>query len=236
MTALLMTIAITASAMTYTEARREALFLSDKMAYELDLTAPQYEAVYEINLDYLMNLSRHADLFGTAWSHRNTDLMYVLTAMQWERLKALDYFYRPVGWNSGRSAWTFTIYSRYPTRTVMYRSAPVVYKSYRGGYANNYSRSWRNGQRIAATTAPTRTTHVTTVPTRTTRTTTTTTRTTTTTTRTRSTQSLGSVPSRSTNASAAVGTRSFGNGAKRSASASNAPNAAPKTSGGHFGR
>ena len=74
MTALLMTIAITASAMTYTEARMEALFLSDKMAYELDLSAPQYEAVYEINLDYMMTLGHRADLFGSSWSRRNADL------------------------------------------------------------------------------------------------------------------------------------------------------------------
>ena len=30
------------------------------MAYELNLTAAQYEAVYEINLDYLMSLNGHA--------------------------------------------------------------------------------------------------------------------------------------------------------------------------------
>ena len=148
MTALLMTIAITASAMTYTEARMEALFLSDKMAYELDLTAPQYEAVYEINLDYMMTLGHRNDLFGSSWSRRNTDLMFVLTAWQWERFKALDYFYRPVGWSVAHNGWTFSVYTRYPTRTVMYRSAPVVYTSYRGGHANDYRRSWRNGVRV----------------------------------------------------------------------------------------
>ena len=33
---------------SYNAAKHEALFLSDKMAYELNLTAAQYEAVYEI--------------------------------------------------------------------------------------------------------------------------------------------------------------------------------------------
>ena len=154
MTALLMTIAIAASAMNYTEARREALFLSDKMAYELDLTAPQSEAVYEINLDYMLNLGRHTDLYGSAWSRRNADLRYVLTALQWNRLTALDYFYRPVGWNAARAAWTFGVYHRYPRHTVMFRSAPVVYGSYRGGYARNYGRSWHNGVRIGHVAAP----------------------------------------------------------------------------------
>ena len=35
--------------MSYNAAKHEALFLSDKMAYELNLTAAQYEAVYEID-------------------------------------------------------------------------------------------------------------------------------------------------------------------------------------------
>ena len=43
--ALLMAMTITATAMSYTTAKSEALFLSDKMAYELNLTPAQYEAV-----------------------------------------------------------------------------------------------------------------------------------------------------------------------------------------------
>ena len=49
---------LTASAMSYKQAREQALFLTDKMAYELDLTEEQYEAAYEVNLDYLMSISR----------------------------------------------------------------------------------------------------------------------------------------------------------------------------------
>ena len=55
------------NAMSYNAAKHEALFLSDKMAYELNLTAAQYEAVYEINLDYLMSLNGHGDVFGIWW-------------------------------------------------------------------------------------------------------------------------------------------------------------------------
>ena len=40
----------TASAMSYEQARQQALFLTDKMAYELNLTDDQYEAAYEVNL------------------------------------------------------------------------------------------------------------------------------------------------------------------------------------------
>ena len=48
--AVMMVMTISANAMSYNAAKHEALFLSDKMAYELNLTAAQYEAVYEINL------------------------------------------------------------------------------------------------------------------------------------------------------------------------------------------
>ena len=67
---MMMTIAISAAAMPYNTARNEALYLSDKMAYELGLTASQYEAVYEINLDYLLNVDTRADVFGFWWEIR----------------------------------------------------------------------------------------------------------------------------------------------------------------------
>ena len=39
-----------ANAMSYERAREEALYLTDKMAYELGLSADQYNAVYEPRL------------------------------------------------------------------------------------------------------------------------------------------------------------------------------------------
>ena len=54
----LFTMTVSANAMSYEQARQQALFLTDKMAYELDLTEEQYEAAYEINLDYLMSVNR----------------------------------------------------------------------------------------------------------------------------------------------------------------------------------
>ena len=65
----LLTIAASASAMSYEQARREALFLTDKMAYELNLSDAQYEAAYEINLDYLMGVTSQYDVFGPYCSH-----------------------------------------------------------------------------------------------------------------------------------------------------------------------
>ncbi|WP_295434457.1 hypothetical protein [uncultured Prevotella sp.] len=95
---IMMITTVTLQAMTYSQARQEALFLTDKMAYELGLYESQYDAVYEINLDYLMALSSKNDLYSSAWTRRNLDLSYVLTAAQYNAFIGADYFYRPVYW------------------------------------------------------------------------------------------------------------------------------------------
>ena len=76
--AMMVAIATSASAMSYEQARRQALFLADKMAYELNLSDAQYEAVYEANLDYLMSLNNRRHLYGSYWTRRNTLLEVVL--------------------------------------------------------------------------------------------------------------------------------------------------------------
>ena len=60
----LATITATANAMSYEQARDQALFLTDKMAYELNLTEEQYDAAYEVNLDYLMSINTPDDLYA----------------------------------------------------------------------------------------------------------------------------------------------------------------------------
>ena len=80
--AVMMVMTISANAMSYNAAKHEALFLSDKMAYELNLTAAQYEAVYEINLDYLMSLNGRGDVFGIWWDRRNADLRFQRAFLQ----------------------------------------------------------------------------------------------------------------------------------------------------------
>ena len=52
--AMIVTIATSAAAMTFNEARDHALFLTDKMTYELGLNAAQANNVYEINFDYIL--------------------------------------------------------------------------------------------------------------------------------------------------------------------------------------
>ena len=75
--------AISANAMSYEQAREQALFLTDKMAYELNLSEEQYEAAYEINLDYLMSIRTQDDLFGIYWRQRTLDMSYILLDWQY---------------------------------------------------------------------------------------------------------------------------------------------------------
>lgn len=124
---------ISAKAMSYEQARNEALFLTDKMAYELNLTDEQYEAAYEINLDYLMGVTGRADVFGTYWERRNLDLSYILYDWQWNAFVAASYFYRPLYWEAGY--WHFGIYLRYPHRDYFYFGRPHFYATYRGAHA-----------------------------------------------------------------------------------------------------
>lgn len=122
-----------ASAMSYEQARREALFLTDKMAYELNLSDAQYEAAYEINLDYLMGVTSRHDVFGNSWERRNADLNYILYSWQWELYRAAAYFFRPLYWDAGN--WHFRVYGRYPHRDHYYFGRPHFYATYRGGHS-----------------------------------------------------------------------------------------------------
>jgi len=144
--AALLTMSVSASAMSYEQARNEALFLTDKMAYELNLTDAQYEAAYEINLDYLMGVTSIDDVYGPFWERRNLDLSYILYNWQWDAYIAASYFYRPLYWRSGY--WHFGIYARYPHRDYFYYGRPHFYATYRGGHSwhMNGGRSYYHGR------------------------------------------------------------------------------------------
>ena len=136
----------TASAMSYEQARQQALFLTDKMAYELNLTDDQYEAAYEVNLDYLMGVNTYDDLYGAYWRQRNADLSYILLDWQYRAFLNATYFYRPLYWNGGY--WHFGIYARYPRRDYFFFGRPHFYAVYRGGHSwhMNGGRSWYSGR------------------------------------------------------------------------------------------
>lgn len=139
-------VAVTGKAMSYEQARNEALFLTDKMAYELNLTEDQYEAAYEINLDYLMGVTSYDDVYGTYWERRNLDMSYILLNWQLNAFRAASYFYRPLYWADG--FWHFAIYARYPHRDYFYYGRPVFYATYRGAHAWHVTgHSWYHGHR-----------------------------------------------------------------------------------------
>lgn len=144
--ALLLTVALSTMAMSYEQARDRALFLTDKMAYELNLNDEQYEAAYEVNLDYLMSISTYDDLYGTYWTRRNMDLSYILFDWQYNAFCSAAYFYRPLVWTNG--VWRFSIYVRYPNRTYFYFGRPAFYATYYGGHSwhRNGGRSWYHGR------------------------------------------------------------------------------------------
>lgn len=141
-----LTLGVAANAMSYKSARDQAFFLTDKMAYELALSDDQYNAVYEINIDYIMCLEVYDDIFGTFWTRRNNELRYVLSPAQYQMYLTLEYFYRPVSWENKK--FVFSIYNHYP-KDRYYRAAPPGYQVYKG--SNRYfDHSAYNGRTFGA--------------------------------------------------------------------------------------
>lgn len=122
---------MTVHAMSYEEACERARFLTDKMAYELNLNDAQYNDAYEINLDYLMNIRTADDVTGIYWSHRNADLRYILYDWQYDLFCAASYFFRPVVWRV--NVWHFPVCDFYRPGHFFY-NPPRVYTVYRGGH------------------------------------------------------------------------------------------------------
>ena len=79
------------NAMSNSKVRKETRFLTDKMAYELNLSTEQYNDVYEINYDFISGVRYVMDdvLYGNEWALnryydyldvRNDDLRWVLSS------------------------------------------------------------------------------------------------------------------------------------------------------------
>ena len=140
----MMMVALTSSAMPYTEASNKALFLSDKMAYELNLTESQLDAVYEINLDYLLNVEDESDMFGYMWEIRNRDMKLVLSDWQYNQYLTCDWFNKP--FTCKAEGWTLAVNDRY-NEGQFFVNQPDVFTSYQGGH-NLMETSFYEGQNI----------------------------------------------------------------------------------------
>ena len=125
---------VNVNAMSKYRASREARFLTDKMAWELDLSYSQMEDVYEINYDYFRSLVSVYDNYTLAYEIRNEELSFVLTPRQWTRFMAIEYFYVPVRVRS--YSWYFPIHTHY-SKDHFYYDAPHAYSHYSGGHAHN---------------------------------------------------------------------------------------------------
>lgn len=126
------------NALSYNDARDRAWYLTDKMAYELNLTEEQYDKAYEINLDYFLSVYYPNDIEGCYWRYRNTDLAHILFDWQYNLYAATSYFFRPL--IIVRGAWVLTSYNFY-NRNYYYFSRPIIYDVYRG-------RNWRHHARV----------------------------------------------------------------------------------------
>lgn len=129
LTLIIAIMALTARAISYDDARQQAWFITDKMAYELNLTPEQYDRAYQINLDYLMSLNGPTDITGAYWQYRDIDLRCILFDWQYNLLSTLDYFYRPVRWYATR--WYYPVYDHYRIGYYYY-TRPNIYITYHG--------------------------------------------------------------------------------------------------------
>ncbi len=128
----LLALLITTSALSlnFKEARQHAWFLTDKMAYELNLTPYQFDQVYEVNLEYFLHVDTYNDIHGQYWEYRNIDLSYILHDWQYRLFSSIAYFYNPI--HRKHSHWFFTVYDHY-RKGYFYFHKPKTYKSYCGG-------------------------------------------------------------------------------------------------------
>ena len=117
--------------MPYKEARDQALYLTDKMAYELNLNSQQYNDCYEINLDYFLSVQTPDEVYGPYLAYRNADLRHILLDWQFRIFSAVDYFLHPLEWLRG--AWHYPVYRHYAVNHFYY-SHPQAFWDYRGGH------------------------------------------------------------------------------------------------------
>ena len=131
------------NAMSNSKVRKETRFLTDKMAYELNLNTEQYNDVYEINYDFISGVRYVMDdvLYGNEWALnryydyldvRNDDLRWVLSSRQYARFMQAEYFYRPIYTSGNR--WYFRVYITYTNHNHFYFPRPYHYRTYAGGH------------------------------------------------------------------------------------------------------
>lgn len=136
------------AAMSTGRVRQETRFLTDKMAYELNLNTAQYNDAYEINYDFIYSIRNTMDnvVRGEEWALneyyyyldiRNDDLRWVLNDLQYRRFMRTEYFYRPV--YASANGWSFRVYITYSNHALFYFGLPTHYTTYRGAHFRTHN-------------------------------------------------------------------------------------------------
>lgn len=127
--------------------RVNARFLTDRMAFELNLTQTQYNDLYEVNYDFFSGIDPYVaamarqeayalDAYYRYLDERNDDLRWVLSSAEYVRFMALEYFFRPV-YVLNRVC-SLRIYQVYPNRSFFYFGRPAHYLTYCGGHSRRH--------------------------------------------------------------------------------------------------
>lgn len=139
--------AVPAMASALGDIRVNARFLTDRMAFELNLTQTQYNDLYEVNYDFFHGIDPYVaamarqeayalDAYYRYLDERNDDLRWILSNAEYVRFMALEYFFRPV-YALNRVCY-LRIYKVYPNRTFFYFGRPVHYLTYCGGHSRHH--------------------------------------------------------------------------------------------------
>lgn len=147
---IVMMICISFSANAYVSSstiRENSRFLTDKMAYELNLNANQRDDVFEVNYDFVHNVryimddvvrndSYALDKYYSFLNNRNDDLRWILSDKQYSKFITLEYFNRPL-YNTGIS-WSFRVFNHYCDMRHFFYPRPTHYFTYNGGHCRKY--------------------------------------------------------------------------------------------------
>jgi len=152
MASLLALVSLNMMALSNSKIRQHARFLSDRMAYELDLNASQYDDVYEINYDFIYQADKIMDDVVDGYieaiddyyqllDDRNDDLRYVLKKSRYQKYRDNEYFWRPI--YVYQNSWYFRIYKIYNNNSFFYFDRPAGYYNYSGSHGRkNYSKGY----------------------------------------------------------------------------------------------
>ena len=133
----------TVQATSLSTMRRNVRFLTDRMAYELQLTSQQYNDVYEVNFDFVYNVDNimnevvlgyeyALDNYYNFLNIRNDDLRWILTEYQYRRFMEISYFYRPI--SLYQNSWRLGVFNVYTNVNFFYFGKPHHYRTYLGGH------------------------------------------------------------------------------------------------------